>query len=373
MPRVLVAADKFKGSLTGAEVLAAITAGMRSAVPALEISSTLIADGGDGTLDAAESCGFSRVPVDATGPFGERVTTSYAVRGGQAVIEMADACGIVRAGDRRDALRASSRGVGDVMRAVLDAGVRDLVLGIGGSASTDGGAGMLQALGARLLDEGGADLPPGGAALARLATLDFSTLHPGLAEARLTLASDVNNPLLGERGCVAIFAPQKGADEAMQAELETALTHYAAKVTQAMGRDDTGLPGAGAAGGVGYAAMTVLGASMRPGIEVVLELGDFTTLLPGADLVVTGEGALDLQTLLGKAPAGVARAARSAGVSVIALCGLATLSAADIARTGLDAIYQLVDLEPDRDVCMREAGRLLRELAARAARDHFVS
>jgi glycerate kinase len=371
MPRVLIACDKFKGSLTGAEVLAAITAGMRSAVPNLEVSSTLIADGGDGTLDAAESCGFTRVPVPAAGPFGEPGQTSYAVRGAQAVIEMADACGIVRAGDRRDALGATSQGVGDVMRAALDAGVRDLVLGIGGSASTDGGAGMLQALGARLLDASGAELPPGGAALARLATLDLSTLHPALADSTITLASDVNNPLLGERGCVAIFAPQKGADEAMRAELEAALTHYAAQVTAAMGRDDTELPGAGAAGGVGYAALAVLGARMRPGIDVVLELGEFTSLLPGSDLVVTGEGALDLQTLLGKAPAGVARAAGEAGVPVIALCGRALLSDEEVAQTGLDAIYQLVDLEPDPAVCIRDADRLLRELAAQAARDRF--
>lgn len=371
MPRVLVAADKFKGSLTGTQVLEAISAGMRAAVPSLQISSTLIADGGDGTLDAAETAGFTRVPVTAAGPFGEPTPTSYAVRGAQAVVEMADACGIVRAGDRRDALGATSRGVGDVMAAALDAGVRDLVLGIGGSASTDGGAGMLQALGARLLDADGAELPAGGAALARLATLDLSTLHPGLAEATITLASDVNNPLLGQRGCVEIFGPQKGADDEKRPVLEAALTHFAAKVTQAMGRDDTGLPGAGAAGGVGYAAMAVLGATMRPGIDVILELGDFTELLPGSDLVVTGEGALDLQTLLGKAPAGVARAAKAAGVPVIALCGRALLSEQEIAETGLDAIYQLLDIEPDPDVCMRDADRLLRELAGRAARDRF--
>ena len=371
MPRVLVACDKFKGSLTGTQVLEAISAGMRSAAPDLQVSATLIADGGDGTLDAAQSCGFDRVPVTAAGPFGEPVETSYAVRGDQAVIEMADACGIVRARDRRDALGASSRGVGEVMVAALDAGVRDIVLGIGGSASTDGGAGMLQALGARLLDDEGEDLPPGGAALARLSALSLHTLHPALAQTTLTLASDVNNPLLGERGTVAIFARQKGADTAMQAELEAALTNFASKVTRATGRDDTERPGAGAAGGVGYAAMAVLGAQMRPGIEVMLELGDFTALLPDADLVVTGEGALDLQTLLGKAPAGVARAAKAAGVPVIALCGRALLSAEEIAQTGLDAIYQLVDIEPDPAVCMRDADRLLRELAAQAARDRF--
>lgn len=373
MPRVLVACDKFKGSLTGTQVLEAISAGMRSAVPDLQISSTLIADGGDGTLDAAVTAGFERVPVTAAGPFGEPTQTSYAVRGAQAVVEMADACGIVRAGERRDALNATSRGVGDVMRAALDAGVRDLVLGIGGSASTDGGAGMLQALGARLLDADGQELPPGGAALARLDRVDLSSLHPALPEATITLASDVNNPLLGEKGCVAIFSGQKGADEAMKSELEAALTHFSSKVTEVMGRDDTHLPGAGAAGGVGYAAQAVLGARMVPGIDVVLGLGDFTTLLPEADLVVTGEGALDLQTLLGKAPAGVARAAKGAGVPVIALCGVATLTEEEVAQTGLDAIHQLVDLEPDTSVCMREADRLLRELSAQVAKERFAS
>lgn len=373
MPRVLVAADKFKGSLTGTQVLAAIGEGMRAAVPELEVTSTLIADGGDGTLDAAYTAGFSRVPVTAAGPFGEPVETSYAVRDKQAVVEMADACGIVRAGERRDALGATSRGVGDVMRAALDAGVRDIVLGIGGSASTDGGAGMLQALGARLLDADGQKLPPGGAALRRLATLDLSTLHPGLAESTVTLASDVNNPLLGAQGCVAIFSGQKGADDDMKAELEAALTHFSAKVTAAVGRDDTGLPGAGAAGGVGYAALAVLDAKMVPGIDVVLGLSDFTELLPRADLVVTGEGALDLQTLLGKAPAGVARAARAAGVPVIALCGVAQLTDEESARTGLDAVYQLVEIEPDPAVCMRDADRLLRELSARVARERFAN
>ncbi|WP_116112543.1 glycerate kinase [Austwickia chelonae] len=373
MARILVACDKFKGSLTGTQVLTAISEGMRAALPDLEVSATLIADGGDGTLDAAETAGFTRVPVTASGPFGDPTNTSYAIRGEQAVVEMADACGIVRAGARRNALGATSRGVGDVMVAALDAGVRDIVLGIGGSASTDGGAGMLQALGARLLDDQGNDLPPGGAALARLSTLDLSALHPALSQTKITLASDVNNPLLGERGCVAIFAPQKGADEAMCAELENALTHYSSIVTEVTGQNDTERPGAGAAGGVGYAAQAVLSATMRPGIDVVLGLGEFTELLPGADLVVTGEGALDLQTLLGKAPAGVARAAKSAGVPVIAVCGRAELTPQEISETGLDAIYQLVDIEPDPQVCMQEADRLLRELAGRAAREQFAS
>lgn len=378
MPRVLIACDKFKGSLTGAEVLAAIAAGMRDAVPDLQVDGVLVADGGDGTLDAAVACGFARVPARAAGPFGEPVETSYAVRRGQGVVELADACGIVRAGDRRDALGATSRGVGDVLAAVLDAGIRDIVLGVGGSASTDGGAGMLRALGARLLDADGVELRPGGAALAGLATLDLTTLHPGLRTARITLASDVTNPLLGPQGCVEVFAPQKGADAAMRAELEAALTHYAATVAEAIGADEARAdaadrPGAGAAGGVGYAALAVLGATMRPGIEVILELGGFAGLLDRADLVVTGEGTLDAQTLSGKAPAGVARAARAAGVPVIAVCGRSLLTPQEASEAGLTAVFPLTDLEPDPQTSMREADALLRELAAQVARDHFAT
>ena len=371
-PRVLVACDKFKGSLTGRQVLTAISDAMRCAVPDLEIRGMLIADGGDGTLDAAEAAGFTRVPVRAAGPLGPERDSSYAVRAGRAVVEMADVCGLVRLPDaRRDPLSATSRGVGDVLRAVLDAGVREIVLGVGGSASTDGGAGMLQALGAGLLDASGAELAGGGGPLVGLASLDLSGLHPGLTDAAITLASDVHNPLLGEGGAAAVFGPQKGASPSQVQTLDGALSRFAQTMTAATGRDDTQLPGAGAGGGVGYAAIAALGAQMRPGIDVILELNDVDRLLAGADLVVTGEGTLDLQTLLGKAPAGVARAARAAGVPVVAVCGQATLSPEELARTGIRAVYQLVDLEPDTDTCMRDAERLLRELAAKAARDAF--
>ena len=371
--RVVVACDKFKGSLTGRQVLAAIEDGMRAAVPDLEVVGTLIADGGDGTLDAAQSAGFTRVPVRAAGPLGAPRDSSYVVRGGTAVVEMAEVCGLVHLpGGRRDALGATSRGLGEVLRAALEAGAREIVLGIGGSASTDGGAGMLQALGARLLDASGEEVAPGGGGLAALERVDLTGLHPGLASTTITLASDVNNPLVGESGAAAVFGPQKGATAEDVELLDAALARFADLVCAATGRDDRDLPGAGAAGGVGYAAIAVLGARMRPGIEVVLELTGFASLLEEADLVATGEGALDLQTLLGKAPAGVAQAAGAVGVPVIALCGRASLSPEELERTGIRRIYQLVDLEPDTAVCMRDADRLLRELAGRAAWDFFA-
>lgn len=370
---VLVACDKFKGSLTAHQVIDAITAGLVDGAPGVPVRSVVVADGGDGTLDAAVAAGFERVPVTCAGPTGAPVGSGYAVRDGVAVVEMADACGLVRLpGGRLEPMTSSSRGLGEVIAAALDAGHRTLVLGIGGSASTDGGAGMLSALGARLTDANGRELAPGGGALAGLAAVDLSGLHPGLADADLTVACDVDNPLLGERGAAAIFGPQKGADPQQVTDLDRGLARLAALVAQQRGRDDSGLPGAGAAGGVGWAAAAVLGARMRPGIELVLELARFDALLAGARLVITGEGSLDRQTLLGKAPAGVARAATAAGVPVIAVCGRNALGRAEAAAAGLGEVYALSELEPDPATSMRDAAALLRRLAARVAERHLT-
>lgn len=370
---VLVACDKFKGSLTALEVVEAITAGVADAAPAVQVRSVVVADGGDGTLDAAVAAGFDRVALTCSGPTGEPVRSGYAVRDGVVVVEMADACGLVRLPDGLLApMTASSRGLGEVIAAALDAGHRRFVIGIGGSASTDGGAGMLSALGARLVDAAGRELGPGGGALVDLAAVELSALHPGLAEADLTVACDVDNPLLGDRGAAAIFAPQKGAEPEQVADLDRGLARLAALVQDQRGRDDAGLPGAGAAGGVGWAAVAVLGARMRPGIELVLELARFDELLAGADLVVTGEGSLDRQTLLGKAPAGVARAAATAEVPVVAVCGRSLLDPAEATAAGFAAVHALTELEPDPEVCMREAGDLLRRLSARVAERYLA-
>ena len=368
--KVLVACDKFKGSLTAAEVADRITAGLGAVVPTAAVVRVPVADGGDGTLDAAVAAGFTRVPVSASGPTGEPVATSYAVRGDLAVVEMADACGLLRLpGQVRAPMTASSRGLGEVLAAALDAGCRRIVMGIGGSASTDGGAGMLSALGVRLLDAGGAALPEGGGALGRLARIDLGGIHPALAQTEVTLACDVTNPLLGPTGAPTVFAPQKGASPEQVLELEACLRHFAMVVTAATGRDDSLLPGAGAAGGVGYAALALLGARMRPGIEVVLEMSHFAELVTDAALVITGEGSLDRQTLLGKTPAGVAAAAAAAGVPVVAVCGRALLTPAEVEDTAIERVYALTDLEPYPAVCMRDAGPLLERLSAQVASD----
>jgi glycerate kinase len=368
--RVVVAPDKFKGSLTAAQVADRVAAGLTRAAPGVEVATVPVADGGDGTLEAALSAGYRGVPVRAEGPTGEPVETAYAERGGVAVVELADVSGLRRLpGGRLAARTASSYGTGQVIRAALDAGCRQVVLGIGGSASTDGGAGMVQALGGQLRDARGGEVGRGGAALAALESLDLAGLHPALRQTEVVVASDVDNPLLGPRGAAAVYGPQKGASPADVAELDATLARWAKAVHRATGVDAARTPGAGAAGGVGFAALAVLGATLRPGIELVLDLVGFPTVLPGARLVITGEGSLDAQTLHGKAPAGVAAAARSAGIPVVAVAGRSLLSPAELAPAGILAAYALTDIEPDPDRCMTEAGPLLERLAAKVAAD----
>lgn len=322
MPRVVIAPDKFKGCLSAATVASCLAAGIRAGCPAAEIVTVPIADGGDGTVDAAVAAGFERVQLRATGPTGARVTTSWARRGDDAVVELADVSGLGRLPDGRPApLSSTSHGTGEVIAAALDAGCRRIVVGVGGSASTDGGAGVLQALGARILDGEGRAVPEGGGALGAVTTLDLSGLHPRVGEVELVVACDVDNPLTGPHGAAAVYGPQKGADTDDVLRLDAALGHWADVVAAATGRDLRDVPGAGAAGGVGFALMAVLGAATRPGAEIVFELARLRDLIHGADLVITGEGSLDAQTLRGKAPAAVAAAAHAAGVPVVAVAG----------------------------------------------------
>lgn len=368
--RIVLAPDKFKGTLTAAEVSSHLESGIRRAAPDVELVTVPVADGGDGTLDAALAQGFRRVDVEANGPTGRLVRSAIGVRDGVAVVELAAVAGLtLLPGGRPDPLRASSFGVGQLIRAALDEGCREIVLGVGGSASTDGGAGMLQALGVRLLADDGTDLPLGGIALGALARVDASGLDSRLAGVRVVLATDVDNPLTGPTGAAAVYGPQKGATPDDVAALDAALAHLSRLVDPAAARS----PGAGAAGGVGYAALTVLRATMRPGIEVVLELGGFAGAAAGADLVVTGEGAIDLQTLHGKAVAGVAAAARVAGARCVAVCGQSSLGPRDLAVAGVSAVYALTDVEPDVRVCIERPGPLLEVLGDRLVTDTVSS
>ncbi|MEC3853152.1 glycerate kinase [Paenarthrobacter ureafaciens] len=377
--RVVIAPDKFKGSLSAPKVCNHLEIGLqRSADTArisnLEVLRNPLADGGEGTLDAAVGSGFTRCSAVVAGPTGQPVTADFAIRGREAVIEMAAASGLSllpvgalvagRPGPVA-ARTATSLGTGQLIRAALDAGCNRIILGVGGSANTDGGAGVLQGLGAKFLDSEGNELPSGGAALASLDRIDFSGFEPRLKDTRFVLASDVDNPLLGAQGAAAIFGPQKGATQQDVNMLDAALARFVEVLATEIGHraiKATEAPGAGAAGGVGYAAIAVLAATRRPGIDVVLEFTRLAERLAGADLVITGEGSLDEQSLLGKTPMGVARAAAAHGVPVIAVCGHTSLTPEQQKDSGFRQVYSLTSMEPSVEVCILEAGSLLERL-----------
>ncbi|WP_217254089.1 glycerate kinase [Streptomyces sp. AC602_WCS936] len=375
--RVLVAADKFKGSLTAVEVAERVTAGLRRVVPDLAVEALPVADGGDGTVAAAVAAGFERRQVRVAGPLGDEVTAAYALRDGTAVVEMAEASGLQRLPEGVLApLTASTYGSGELLRAALDAGARTIVFGVGGSATTDGGAGMLSALGARFLDGNGEPVAPGGGGLADVASADLTGLDPRLSDVELVLASDVDNPLTGPKGAPAVYGPQKGASPQDVEALDAALAHFAkvlegTETVGARAAEYAASPGAGAAGGIGFGAM-LLGARFRPGIEVMLDVLGFAPALERADLVITGEGSLDEQTLHGKAPAGVAAAARAAGKDVVAVCGRLALAPEVLGRAGIRRAYPLTDVEPDVAKCIADAGPILERVAERIARDFLA-
>lgn len=372
-PRIVLAPDKFKGSLTAGEVADAVAAGIRRVRPDADIRWVPVADGGEGTVDAAVAAGFDRTTVEVTGPTGEPVRAAFAHNGTTAVVEAAAACGLSRLpGGVLAPLTASSRGVGELLLAALDSGCRAVVLGVGGSASTDGGAGMLAALGASLLDSDARPVGPGGGSLTDIAYLDLHRLDPRIHEVDLVLASDVDNPLLGRHGAAAIFGPQKGAGAAELAVLEAGLAHWSRLVAHRTGFDAAERPGAGAAGGIGFAALAVLGARRSGGIDVMLDLVGFDRAIRDADLVVTGEGSLDEQTLHGKAPAGVAARAGRAGVRTVAVAGRQLLDEAQLRGAGFAASYPLTALEPDLRRCQDEAAELLQRQGELIAREQLT-
>jgi glycerate kinase len=369
--RVLVAPDKFKGSLPAAEVAARLAAGLSRAGVGADVVSLPVADGGDGTVDAAVSAGYRRVEMGVRGPVGRPVTASFALLDGMAVIEAAQACGLsLLAPDSLAPLTATTKGVGELILAATRMGAKRVMLGLGGVATTDGGAGLVQALGARLTDDSGHELPPGGAALAPLATLHLERLRD-LSGIEFLVASDVDNPLLGASGAARVYAPQKGASPEDVKLLEAGLQRWADVAEAACGRTARDVPGAGAAGGLGFAALLFLGARPQPGIELLLEMLSFGQRLDGARLVITGEGSLDAQSLHGKAPVGVARAAagHDPAVPVVAVAGVCTLSAAQLREAGIAAAYALTDIEPDMSRCIANAGPLVERLAERIADD----
>jgi glycerate kinase len=365
----LIASDKFKGTLTASEVAAHVAAGLGD----VAVVVVPVADGGDGTVDAAVAAGYRRVEMGVRGPTGRAVTAAFGLLDGVAVIEAAQACGLAllrQSGGELAPLTATTRGVGELILAAVRMGAKKVVLGLGGTATTDGGAGLIQSLGGKLRNAAGGDLVPGGAALADLQALDLARLRD-LSGVEFLLASDVDNPLLGPHGAAAVYAPQKGASLADVSVLEAGLTRWADMAEARVGRSARSLPGAGAAGGLGFAAQLFLGAQLRPGIELLLEMAAFRDKLEGARLVITGEGALDQQTLRGKTPLGVARAvaAHDPSVPVVAVCGVCTLQPDELQAAGIAAAYALTDIEPDLATCRAQPGPLLERLASQIAED----
>jgi glycerate kinase len=365
---VVIAPDKFKGSLTAAEAAHAMSVGITRGDPTLTTVQCPVADGGEGTLSTVLAAGFERIPVYAKGPTGQVVQTAYARSGKTAVVEMAEICGLQRLpGGQPAPMAASSHGLGAVVAQALDHGCRDIIIGVGGSASTDGGAGFLVALGATVRDEHGSPIEPSGRGIAKAAELDLTGLHSEIACASFTLAVDVDNPLYGPLGAASVYAPQKGADPDQVIELDRALRRWADVVTRETRKDDSSEPGAGAAGGVGFAALAVLRAHMQPGIDVIVDRIELDRHLQGARAVVTGEGSLDGQSLRGKAAVGVCRRAEAYGVPTFAIAGVSALTPAQARAAGFAGVHALSDVESDREQSMRRAAELLAVVTAKLA------
>ena len=345
--KIVIAPDSFKESVSAERAAWAIARGFHEVYPDAECVCLPIADGGEGTVDAlVAATGGRKVTVSATGPLGERVAAFYGISGDgkTAVIEMAAASGLMLTpAARRNPLLATSYGTGELMLAALERGVKAVILGIGGSATNDGGAGMMQALGVKLLDKARRPLPAGGAALAQLAHLDLDGLDARWQRVSVTAACDVDNPLCGEKGASAVFGPQKGATPEMVAQLDAALYHYGELLERETGRAVLTQPGAGAAGGMGAALLGMLNARLRPGIEIVTETLRLDEAVRDADLVITGEGRLDSQSIHGKTPIGVARVAKRHGVPVIAIAGSLTSDYQVVHQHGIDAAFSVLD------------------------------
>lgn len=373
--RAVVAPDSFKGSLNAREVAESISLGLRRVVPDVEVAECPMADGGEGTVQAlVDATGGRLVRETVTGPLGEPTVAAFGVLGDgrTAVIEMAAAAGLpLVPPERRDPRITTTFGVGELVLRALDLGVRRVILGIGGSATNDGGAGFAQALGARLLDARGQELPRGGAALARLDRIDVSGLDSRLRSIDFLVACDVDNPLVGPRGAAAVFGPQKGATQATVAELDMALTRFAAVAARDLGLDVAGHPGAGAAGGLGAGLLVFCRAELRPGVEIVIEATGLRQRLAGADLVLTGEGRVDGQTLSGKTPLGVVRAARAAcgpSVPVVILAGSVGAGADRLYAHGVTALLPIAPGPITLEDAIARASELLADAAERALR-----
>ncbi len=366
--RIIVAPGAFKNSLTAQQAAAAIASGLEQSGLGADLLLTPVADGGNGTLDAMLAGGGERRSRVVSGPLGAPVQADWGLLpdGETAVVEMALASGMeLLKAEELDPLRASTVGTGQLLAAALDAGATRVILGLGGSATVDGGAGCLQALGVQLLDARGEAIGPGGAQLAQVRRVDAGGLDPRWQDVSLLLASDVDNPTLGEQGAAAVFGPQKGADAQQVDLLERQLSHFFTVIYEQTGRDLRQTPGGGAAGAFAAGMMAFLDAELQPGIELVLAHSGFGDALADADLVITGEGQMDEQTIHGKGPIGVARMARTRGVPTVALVGGLAVHDAQLHAAGMQAVLPITPRPMPLAEALADAPQLLERAALR--------
>jgi glycerate kinase len=370
--RIVVAPDSFKGSLTALEAANAIEEGLRRIFPDVEITKIPMADGGEGTVQSLVDATRGRLISRAvTGPLGEEVKAQFGMLGDgtTAVIEMAAASGLplVPVG-KRNPMVTTTYGTGQLIRAGLDLGCRKFIVGIGGSATVDGGAGMAQALGVKLIDENGSDISFGGGGLAKLCKIDMSTLDARIDESEVIVACDVDNPLTGPRGAARVYGPQKGATPEMVEFLDEALGHFAGIVKRDLSKDVEDTPGAGAAGGLGAGLMAFLDARLQLGVDIVIEAAKLEKKTAGADLVVTGEGGIDSQTVYGKTPIGVTKVAKKMNIPVVAIAGNIADDASVVYEHGIDALMSITPRPMSLEDAMANGAKLIADAAERMAR-----
>lgn len=344
--KVVIAIDSLKGSLSSIEAGMAAKEGILKAKPEAEVIVKPLADGGEGTVDALiEGLNGEQISLTATGPMGTPISCYYGYlkESGTAIMEMASAAGITLVPDtEKNPLLATTYGVGEMIRHAMEQGCRDFIIGIGGSATNDGGIGMLKALGYEFFDQNGADVGEGGQALAKVSSISTKNRHPLISECKFRIACDVNNPLCGENGATYIYGPQKGVTDSMKAGLDAGMANFAKVTAAVLGQDYSAAAGAGAAGGLGFAFLSYIGAELTPGIDLILNAVNIENELKNADIAVTGEGRLDHQTAMGKAPVGVARLAKKYNAKVVAFAGAVTEGASACNDAGIDAFFPIV-------------------------------
>jgi len=371
--KIVIAPDSFKGNLTAKQVADAIEIGINRLIPDAEIVKIPMADGGEGTVQAlVDATDGEIITAEVSDPLGNRIKAEFGILGDSqktAVIEMASASGLpLVPRDKRNPMLTTTYGTGELIRIALDKGCRKLIVGIGGSATVDGGAGMAQALGVRLLDKNSDEIPKGGGGLEHLDHIDTTSLDPRITETTTIVACDVDNPLVGPRGAPEVFGPQKGATPEMVKILDKFLDRYADIIKSDLGIDIKNIPGAGAAGGLGAGLMAFLGAQLRSGIDIVIDASGLEKHLKDTDIVITGEGRIDRQTIYGKTPIGVARTAKKYGIPVIAFAGNIGSDSHVVYDNGIDALMSIISYPMSLDTAMEHSQEFLADSAERVFR-----